>query len=84
MALQLAERFRNPECFSDVGLMLRATAPDVVHITTPPQGHFSLARQCLEARCHAYIEKPFTVTAGQAEQLVQLGRSFQSKANRRA
>jgi predicted dehydrogenase len=49
--------------------------PDVVHITTPPQSHFSLARQCLEAGCHVYLEKPFTVTAPEAEELVRLAES---------
>ena len=63
MARQLAERFAIPECFSDVQEMLRPCRPDVVHITTPPQSHFPLAKQCLEAGSHVYLEKPFTVTA---------------------
>jgi predicted dehydrogenase len=79
MAQQLAERFGNPECFSDVGVMLKSIALDVVHITTPPQAHFPLARQCLEARCHAYIEKPFTVTADEAEELISLAEASNLK-----
>ena len=72
MARQLAERFGNPQCFSDVGLMLKSVTPDVVHITTPPQSHFPLALQCLEARSHTYVEKPFTVTAEEAQELIRL------------
>jgi predicted dehydrogenase len=72
MARQLAERFRIEGCFDDVGQMLRQAAPDVVHITTPPQSHHQIGRQCLEAGCHAYIEKPFTVTADEASSLVGL------------
>ena len=72
MAKQLGERFGVSECFSDVTEMLRATTPDVVHITTPPQSHFSLAKQCLEFGSHVYLEKPFTVTADEAESLIQL------------
>ena len=75
MARQLAERFGVPECFSDLAEMLHATSPDVVHITTPPQGHFSLAKQCLEAGSHVYLEKPFTVTADEAESLIRLAES---------
>ncbi|HEV2318108.1 MAG TPA: Gfo/Idh/MocA family oxidoreductase, partial [Verrucomicrobiae bacterium] len=71
MAEQLAERFRIPAVFSDTPEMLRAVSPDVVHITTPPQGHFSLAKQCLDAGSHVYLEKPFTVTATEAEELIQ-------------
>src|SRR5438132_11915889 len=48
MAKQLGGRFGISECFSDLQEMLQAATPDVVHITTPPQSHFSLARQCLE------------------------------------
>jgi predicted dehydrogenase len=72
MAGQLGERFGISKCFSDLREMLHATAPDVVHITTPPQSHFSLAKQCLESGCHVYVEKPFTLYASEAEELIAL------------
>jgi len=75
MARQLAERFNLANSYADLGELLRIEKPDVVHITTPPQSHFSLGRQCLEAGCHVYLEKPFTVTAEEAIGLVQLAES---------
>lgn len=72
MASQLGERFGVTACFADAAEMLRVAKPDVVHITTPPQGHFSLAKMCLESGCHVYLEKPFTVTAPEAEELIRL------------
>jgi predicted dehydrogenase len=75
MARQLGERFGIKQCWSDAGEMLEATSPDVVHITTPPQGHFPLAKQCLEAGSHVYLEKPFTVTAAEAAALIELAQS---------
>src|SRR5438105_1438173 len=72
MAQQLAERFHVPGFFDNVSEMLRSAKPDVVHITTPPQSHFALAAQCLEADTHVYLEKPFTVTAEEAKILVAL------------
>ena len=72
MARQLAERFRIGGCFDDVEEMLRATSPDVVHVTTPPQSHHALGLQCLDAGSHVYLEKPFTVTAAEAESLIEL------------
>jgi predicted dehydrogenase len=72
MARQLGERFGISACFSDLKEMLQSTSPDVVHITTPPQSHYPLARQCLESGCHVYLEKPFTITADEAESLVQI------------
>jgi len=70
MARQLAERYRVPQSFSDPDEMLRAAKPQIVHITTPPQSHFSLAKQCLDAGCHVYLEKPFTITAPEAQILL--------------
>lgn len=71
MAQQLAERYGIAECFCDAAKMLEVTRPDVVHITTPPQSHFALASECLRAGAHVYVEKPFTVTAGEAEELIR-------------
>ena len=72
MAAQLAERFAIPRHFSDVGQMLAGATPDVVHITTPTASHFSIARQCLQAGCHVYVEQPFTLDAIEAEALLAL------------
>jgi predicted dehydrogenase len=72
MAKQLGERCGVSQCFSDLGEMLAAVSPDVVHITTPPQAHFTLASLCLESGSHVYLEKPFTVTASEADSLIQI------------
>jgi predicted dehydrogenase len=72
MAKQLGERFGIAKCFSDVTRMLEEVSPDVVHITTPPQSHYSLAKQCLEAGSYVYLEKPFTVSATEAESLIRV------------
>ena len=72
MAQQLADRFHVPQHFSDASDMLKSVRPDVVHVTTPAQSHFPLGKLCLEAGCHIYLEKPFTVTASQAEELIRL------------
>ena len=72
MARQLRERFAVPASFTDVSTLLRTARPDVVHITTPPQSHFAIAKQCLEEGCHVYVEKPFTVDMEEAEELIAL------------
>jgi predicted dehydrogenase len=76
MAIQLAERFKVGGVFSNALNMLQTACPDVVHITTPPQGHFPLAKQCLEAGSHVYLEKPFTVTTPEAEELIRAAERF--------
>ena len=79
MAKQLAERFGILNCFSDLPTMLEQTSPDVVHITTPPKSHYSLAKTCIESGTHVYLEKPFTVTAEEADSLIQLAESRELK-----
>jgi len=72
MARQLYERFSIKRYFTDLSQLLGDARPDVVHITTPPQSHYDLARSCLEQGCHVYVEKPFTLDEAQAQRLVAL------------
>lgn len=72
MAAQFCERFDVRAQYTDVEMMIRETAPDVVHITTPPDSHYPLAVQCLEAGCHVYVEKPFTLHYSETERLIEL------------
>jgi predicted dehydrogenase len=72
MAQQFYERFPVKRCFTDLAELVSQAQPDVIHITTPPESHFDLARFCLEHHCHVYVEKPFTVDVHQAQQLLDL------------
>jgi predicted dehydrogenase len=76
MARQLAERFGAGRWGADLEQLLRDARPHVVHITTPPQSHFEIARQCLAHGCHVYVEKPFTVDAREAEELIALAQAW--------
>jgi len=70
MAKQLFERYPIKHYFSDIQEMLENAQPDVVHITTPPQSHLELGIQCLDAGCHIYVEKPFTLDVAEAVRLI--------------
>jgi len=72
MAKQLYDRFPIRHYYRDIEKLLNETRPDVVHITTPPQTHFGIGMQCLEAGCHLFVEKPFTLNTSEAEQLIAL------------
>ena len=72
LAQQLAERFGVDRYFVESSSLLEACRPDVVHITTPPQSHFELAKRCLKSGSHVYVEKPFTVDCREAEELLEL------------
>ncbi len=71
MAKQICERFPIKRYFSNLDDLINETRPDVVHITTPPQSHFEIARHCLEQGCHVYVEKPFTLDGNEAKELIR-------------
>src|SRR5881227_2212963 len=52
---------------------LLARAVDLVVIATPNTSHHPIAKQCLLAGRHVVVDKPFTTTVAEAEELVQLG-----------
>jgi predicted dehydrogenase len=45
---------------------------DAVAVITPVSTHFDLAKRALENGKHIFVEKPFTATVGEAEQLIEL------------
>lgn len=74
MAKQLRERLNVPAYFTDVRDLLHEAKPDVAHVTSPPRSHYPVASLCLEAGCHVYVEKPFTVDFEEAEALIDLAK----------
>ena len=54
---------------------LLTRAIDLVVIATPNPTHHPIATQCLQAGRHVVVDKPFTTTTAEAEDLVQLART---------
>jgi predicted dehydrogenase len=52
--------------------IITSTSIDAVAVITPVWTHFDLAKAALEAGKHVFVEKPFTSTAAQAEELIEL------------
>jgi len=52
--------------------ILNSPEIDAVAVVTPISYHFPLAKKALENGKHVFVEKPFTATTEQAEQLIDL------------
>ena len=74
MAQQLCERYNIESAYSSTDEMLLTAKPNVIHITTPPFSHYDLGKKCLEAGCHVYMEKPFTLYFNEAEDLIEISK----------
>jgi predicted dehydrogenase/nucleoside-diphosphate-sugar epimerase len=60
--------------YTSAAEMLEAARPDVVHIVTPPGSHTELAKLCLMNGASVYVEKPFTLTASDAAEVIETAR----------
>jgi predicted dehydrogenase len=57
---------------SDCNELLTATDIDAVAVVTPVWTHYELAKAALENGKHLFVEKPFTCSTAQAEELIEL------------
>src|SRR5216684_5680971 len=57
---------------SDCGELLRSPQIDAVAVITPVWTHYELSKAALENGKHVFVEKPFTASAAQAEELIEL------------
>lgn len=66
------DRYPEVEVVPDVESLLNDPDITLVVIATPNASHFDLAQQALLAGKHVVVDKPFTLTSAQAQQLIDL------------
>jgi predicted dehydrogenase len=64
---EFASRFHIPETFTDFTTMLRATAPDLVIVATPPGQHAAMSIAAMEAGAWVWCEKPLCGSLAEAD-----------------
>jgi len=57
---------------TDANEILTSPRVDAVAVVTPVWTHYELAKAALENGKHVFVEKPFTCSAAQAEELIEL------------
>lgn len=60
--------------FSSLEAMLENTRIDCIHLLTPPDLHYGLAKQALLMGLHVFLEKPMCTSVAEADELVQIAR----------
>jgi predicted dehydrogenase len=69
-----ALRFPAARVTTDIEDLLADSALDAVAIATPVRTHAALARRCLEAGKHVFVEKPLAQSVSDAEKVVEAAR----------
>ncbi|HCU73160.1 MAG TPA: hypothetical protein DGO43_05040 [Chloroflexi bacterium] len=67
---RVVEAFPEVPMYADVGEMLQAQSLDGVVVSIPHVAHHPVAVQCLDHGLHVMVEKPLTLTAADAKDLV--------------
>jgi predicted dehydrogenase len=57
---------------ADAAEVLKSPEIDLIAVVTPVWTHFELAKTALQNGKHVFVEKPFTATSEQAEELIEL------------
>src|SRR5277367_124738 len=60
---------------SDFNELVKSPEVDAIAVITPVWTHYELAKAALENGKHVFVEKPFTSTVSQAEELIALAES---------
>jgi len=71
--LERARRvYPSVELTTDSAELLASAQIDAIAVVTPVWTHFELAKSALQNGKHVFVEKPFTSTSQQAEELIEL------------
>ena len=68
-----AKAFPGIQVTTDPSEVVRSPQIDAVAVITPVWTHFEFAKAALENGKHVFVEKPFTASASEASELIDLG-----------
>jgi scyllo-inositol 2-dehydrogenase (NADP+) len=69
------QKYPDVKVFRDYDEMLADAAVELVVVNTPSYTHYEYAKKSLEAGKHTVVEKPFTATVTQAQELIDLAKA---------
>ncbi len=76
---EIQNRYGVAAGYTDYRKMLERQDLDAVVIATPDSHHFAPARDVLESGKHAFVEKPFTTSVAEADDLIRIAKKMDRK-----
>lgn len=70
----LAKQFHIPQVYTDLSCFFADPAIDTVYIASPNSLHYTQAKAALEHGKHVIVEKPFTSTLNEAQELQKIAK----------
>ena len=72
---KINERYPQVASIKDKSEVLNDSSIELVIVNTPNETHYPFVKEVLNAGKHVVVEKPFTVTSSEAEELIALAKS---------
>jgi scyllo-inositol 2-dehydrogenase (NADP+) len=72
---KINQRYPQVISVSDRTDLLNDSSIELVIVNTPNETHYAFVKEALNAGKHVVVEKPFTVTSGEAEELIALAKA---------
>ena len=72
MLQRLSQSYPNIRTTTDYNDVINDAQIDAVAVVTPVWAHYELAKQALKSGKHVFVEKPFTCSVTQADELIDL------------
>lgn len=71
---EAAQAYPQSRIVRDLDAMLADSSVELVVVATPNTSHFEIAERALTAGKHVVVDKPFTITTRDADELIELSR----------
>jgi predicted dehydrogenase len=68
------KRYPQAKVVRDLDSLLRESSVELIVVATPNTSHLEIAAQSLQAGKHVVVDKPFTITSADADQLIALSK----------
>lgn len=72
---EAAKAYQLKQTYADYRKMLANEQLDAAFVVTPHATHYTIAKDCLEHNLHLFIEKPMTLYAREASELVRMAQA---------
>ena len=70
----IKERYPDAKIVNKTAALLEDPSIDLIVVAAPNKYHYNLTKEALNAGKHVVVDKPFTITSAEAQELVELAR----------
>jgi predicted dehydrogenase len=68
------KRYPQSKLYRSIDELINDASIELIIVNTPVQTHYEIAKQAINAGKHVIVEKPFTVTSAEGEELVKIAK----------